>query len=211
MTYTLYGRPWAGSIAVEFILEELQIPYERKLVTGYREATQPLSFAEINPLRQVPALVSQDGHLMTESAAIVMLLAQRHGNGALVPEPGSTEEADHLRWMFYQAATLYPTSMQIFHPENYTDEPSHHDGIKERTWKVLNQQWSVIGDALDGKLHLVGDRLTAADLYLTMFVLWFAKMGRIEDDPRMMPFREHHLSREPIAGIISRHESGDWV
>jgi glutathione S-transferase len=209
MSYTLYGRPWAGSIVVEFVLEELGVAYKRSLVTGYREAIQPPSFAAINPLRQVPALVDGNGHVMTESGAITMLLAQRHGDGVLLPQAGGPEEADHLRWMFYLAATIYPTSMQMFHPENYTDEPAHHDGIVERTWTVLNQQWQVIAGALDGRLHLVGDRLTAADLYLTMFVQWFKQMERIEDDPRIRPFRDHHLNREPIAGIIARHESGD--
>jgi GST-like protein len=211
MTITLYGRQWSGSIAVEFVLEELAIPHERVLVTGYREAIQPASFAEINPLRQVPALVSDDDTVMTESAAIAMLLAQRHGDGRLLPESGSTEEAEHLRWVFYLAATVYPTSMQIFHPENYTDEPDHHASIVARTWTVLNQQWQVLSQALDGGLYLVGGELTVADIYLSMFALWFQSMEKIEDDPRMRAFREHHLARDPIARVIARHQSGDWV
>ncbi len=211
MTYTLYGRPWSGSIAVEFVLEELAIPHQRALVTGYREAIEPASFAEINPLRQVPALVSDDGAVMTESAAIAMLLAQRHGDGRLLPESGSAEEAEHLRWMFYLAATVYPTSMQIFHPENYTDEPDHHASIVARTWVVLNQQWQVLSQALDGGLYLVGGKLTVADVYLSMFALWFAKMPEIVDHAPMRAFREHHLARDPIARVIARHESGDWV
>jgi GST-like protein len=211
MTMTLYGRPWSGSIGVEFVLEELAVPYQRVLVTGYREAIQPASFAELNPLRQVPVLVSDDGAVLTESAAIMMVLAGRHGEGRLLPVSGSAEEAEHLRWMFYLAATVYPTSMQVFHPENYTDEPAHHDGIKARTWTVLNQQWRVLSEALDGKLHLVGDSLTVADLYLAMFAQWFETMDKIDDDPRMRSFREHHLARDPVARVIARHQSGDWV
>lgn len=211
MTYTLYGRPWSGSIGVEFVLEELAIPYQRVLVTGYRDKVEPPSFAEINPLRQVPVLVSDDGAVMTESAAIAMLLAQRHGDARLLPEAGSAQEAEHLRWMFYLAATVYPTSMQIFHPENYTDERDHHASIVARTWIVLNQQWQVLSEALDGGLHLVGETLTVADVYLAMFALWFEKMPEIVDHTSMRQFREHHLAYDPIARVIARHQSGDWV
>ena len=210
MSYTLYGRPWSGSLTVEFMLEELGIPYQRSLVTRYRDAIQPPSFAEINPLREVPVLVDDDGLVMTESAAILLLLAQRRAEN-LLPPAGSALQGEHLRWMFYLAAAVYPPSMKIFHPDNSTDEPAHEASILARGTKVLNHQWGVVCAAIDGRCHMVGDSMTVVDFYLMMFAYWFAEMDGIEDSPLIRPFRERHLESDSARRVLARHISGDWV
>ena len=211
MTYTLYGRPRSGSLTVEFLLEEVGASYERKLVTGYRDRIRPPGFAEIDPLRQVPALVLDDGSAMTESVAIPMWLAETHGDGTRSPAANAPERIARLRWMSYMAAALCPASMQIVHPENYTDEPSHRDGIVARARRVPSHNRSVVRDAMAGRGYIVGERIAAADLYLAMFARWFAGMDGIGDAASMASFRDRVLARPAIAGVLARHESGDWT
>jgi len=45
----------------------------------------------------VPVLTLPDGHSLTESAAICILLAERHPEAQLAPEAGSPARADFLR------------------------------------------------------------------------------------------------------------------
>ncbi|MBC6439894.1 MAG: glutathione S-transferase family protein [Rhodospirillales bacterium] len=211
MTCTLYGRPWSGSLCVEFLLEEMGLPYERALVTGYRENIRPPEFAEINPLRAVPALKLGDGSVLTESAAILMFLAETHGSGIWSPAIGDPARAPYLRWFLYLSASLYPSAMQVFHPENYTDIKEHEAGVAARGQHVTNRQWAVVREALGGREQLVGTHMTALDIYLAMFARWFDGMEGIDDDESMAAFRQNMLTRPAIKGVISRHESGIWA
>jgi len=113
MTYRLFGRPYSGSLAVEWLLEELALPYDRVLVTGYRDKIEPAWYRDINPIGQVPAL--PDGTLMTESGAIMLYLAEAAPEAGLAPATGDRARRDYLRWMTFLAATIYPTIMRFSH------------------------------------------------------------------------------------------------
>jgi len=211
MTYTLYGRPQAGSLCVEFLLEEMGIDHERSLVTGYRDHIQPPEFAEINPLRAVPALKLPDGSVLTESAAIMMWLAETHGSGTWAPAIGDPARAPYLRWFLFLSASLYPVAMQVFHPDNYTDIKEHEAGVLARGRTVTNQQWAVVREALGGREQLAGTHMTALDLYLLMFATWFDCMEGVDDDASMAAFRERMSARPAVKSVLARHESGNWV
>lgn len=210
MTMVLYGRPMAGSLAVEFLLAELGLAHRRVLVTGYGDGVQPASFAEVNPLRQVPALTLEDGTLLTESGAILFHLAELHPGFA--PLPGGPGRAAYLRWMFYMGATIYPTAMQIIHPENYIDEEAQFPAIVERANRVLARQWAVVEAALGQDGHLAGGALSAADLYALMFALWFPDMAAVSGQPATARLVAELTARPAIAGVLARNrERENWA
>src|SRR5262245_60630365 len=87
MTYTLYSHDGSGGFAVEAALVKAGAPYETVTVdTAKGEQNRP-EFVAINPMRQVPTLKMPDGSVMTESAAIVVHLADAF------PEQGPGAEA----------------------------------------------------------------------------------------------------------------------
>ena len=210
MTMVLYGRPMAGSLAVEFLLAELGLPHERVLVTGYGDGVQPASFAQVNPLRQVPALTLADGTLLTESGAILFHLAE--AQPGLAPLPGATGRQAYLRWMFYMAATIYPTAMQIIHPENYIDEAAQFPAIVARADAVLARQWAVVEAALGGDGRLAGGTLSAADLYALMFALWFPDVAAVSGQPATARLVADLTARPAIAAVLARNrEREHWA
>src|SRR5688500_5618965 len=79
--YELYGRKGAGSMAVEAVLEECALPYNLSEVKRDASRMPPAEYYAVNPLGQVPALKLPDGTVMTESAAIVLYLADEHSKG----------------------------------------------------------------------------------------------------------------------------------
>lgn len=212
MSITLYGRPNSGSLAVEILLEELGLPYGRVLVTGYRDNIQPASYAAINPLRQVPALGLEGGLLLTESAAMMLYLADAHPAAGLAPEIGDPARVPYLRWMTYLGATIYPTAMCVFHPENYVDDPALHGAVRNRADAVLRQQWSVIDSALGSGGHLAGGRLSAADLYMTMFALWFEDRGEVGGLPNTRRLLDAMATRPSVRSALARTASPEaWA
>ena len=212
MTYRLFGRPYSGSLAVEWLIEELALPYDRVLVTGYRDKVEPAWYRDINPIGQVPAVELPDGTLMTESGAIMLYLAEAAPEAGLAPAIGDPARLDYLRWMTFLAATIYPTMMRFVHPENYIEEPDRFDAVKTYAVESLTPQWRMIEAALEATGYLAGGRLSAADIYLMMFAVWAdgSLPGFLDDFPRTRDFMVNLGTRPAIADIFERHKSGAW-
>ena len=105
--YVLHGGQGTGSVAVEAALTLLDLPYEVIEAPTLASPERDQRAAAVNPLRQVPALVLPDGEILTESAAILIWLADRHPPGRLSPSPLSPARAAFLRWMAFVSAQIY--------------------------------------------------------------------------------------------------------
>ena len=94
---TVYGAQASGSVAVEAALTLLGIPYALVEAATWVEEAARERVAPVNPMRQVPALVLEDGTIMTESAAILLWLADRHPDSGLAPLPTRISRASAQR------------------------------------------------------------------------------------------------------------------
>ena len=98
--YTLYGYPKTRSVRVAWALEELGLPFEYSLVDLKQGQHLSEEYKAISPASKIPALSTPEGTL-TESAAIVTFLAERHGMHEFIPEPGSFERAKYEEMMLF--------------------------------------------------------------------------------------------------------------
>src|SRR5262245_20393801 len=103
----MFGAAGSGSVPVEATLTLLGIPYEAiEAVTWEDEAARKL-VATVNPLRQVSALVLPSGEVVTESAAILIYLADRHPQARRAPALRDPKRPQYLRCMVYVSAAIY--------------------------------------------------------------------------------------------------------
>ena len=86
--YTLYYSPGSASLVVHLALLEIGAPFRLEKVDFDRDAQHSPEYLRINPRGQVPTLVI-DGQPYFESAALLMILAERHPEARLAPPPGS--------------------------------------------------------------------------------------------------------------------------
>jgi GST-like protein len=87
--YTLFGRPGWGSVLVEAQLAWFNLPYVIEEVDDlFESAAARERLSAINPVAQLPTLVTPDGSVMTESAAITLHLADVTTGDSLVPSVG---------------------------------------------------------------------------------------------------------------------------
>lgn len=95
---TVHHLENSRSQRVLWLLEELELPYE---IVHYkrdpRTLLAPPGLKAIHPLGKSP-VVTGDGLVLAESGAILETLAERYGNGRLMPAPGTPE---HLRWRYW--------------------------------------------------------------------------------------------------------------
>ena len=100
--YTLYYAPGRAGLAVHWMLIELGVPFQARLVGFAAKAHKSADYLRLNPDGMVPTLVI-DGRPYAESAALALMLAERHPEGGLDVPPGAPERGDYLQWMLYFA------------------------------------------------------------------------------------------------------------
>jgi glutathione S-transferase len=211
MSYTLYGSPGTASMCVHWMLIELGVPFEFVSLDFSKNATKDPAYLKINPGGHVPALVI-DGQAYAETAALLMLLAERHPDRDFAPAMGAPDRAAYLQWMIILANTLMP-AFRLFY---YADEgagPENAEATKAQAATRIEKVFSRV-DALlaDGRPYLLGDTLRAVDFLLGMLARWSRNLPRTALDwahlkayverMRAMPsYRETH-TRENLTGWI---------
>ena len=97
MTYTVYGAAGSGSVPVEAALTLIGAPYRVIEAATWEGDAERDQVAPVNQMRQIPALITPEGETITESAAILIWLAEQHPEAALGPETCDPRRAQFLR------------------------------------------------------------------------------------------------------------------
>jgi glutathione S-transferase len=175
--YLLYYSPGAASMAVHWMLIELGVAFDTQLVDIDAGQQHDPAYLRLNPAGRVPTLMV-DGAPRHESAALLMLLAERHPDAALAPAPGSAERAAWLEMMVYLANTILPAMRDWFYAGS-DGEPAGADAVRALACRRLDAAW----DKLDAHLgesrdYLIGDQLGTADFMAVMLMRWTRNMPR---------------------------------
>ena len=131
-----------------------------------------LSILDISPLNQVPALTLPDGRSITESAAICILLAERHPDAGLAPAVDTPARAEFLRWMAFMSSALYPAALRFYYANRYTTDADGTKAVKQAAIAEMDRGFAVLDTALEGRDWLAGETMSLADIYLVMLVAW---------------------------------------
>ena len=170
----LYENPGWGSAIVELQLAFYGLPYA--LITAGNVHQDPVARAalgRVNPLIQVPTMVMDNGEVMTESAAMTLLLADIAKSDALVPRARTKDRAAFFRWLVFPVASIYPSFVYSDAPERFVPgnrgETYQLNVIEHRKsmWKVMEAECTKRG----GRFFL-GKRMTAIDFFLACMVHW---------------------------------------
>ncbi|KAI9022676.1 glutathione S-transferase protein [Hyaloraphidium curvatum] len=171
-TYKLFWAPDTGALPVQLALEKLGAKYEKIVVDTN---AMPPELAKVNPMRQVPVLILPDGHKMTESAAMILQLADNHPEAELIPAPGLPGRADAYRWLAFMAANCYETVLRSYYKERYTNLQTEESlaGVKDAAAERILRLWKVVEDeAFQGGPWILGARESPLDGYLWVLTNW---------------------------------------
>jgi glutathione S-transferase len=172
--YTLYYAPGAASMVVHLALLEAGASHALRRVDLEAKAQRDPAYLKLNPRGVVPTLVV-DGKPFAESAALLMLLAERHPDSPLAPPPGSPKRAAWYSWIVYLSNTLMSSFRLWFYPQDLDDTPAMHAAVQrkiEGVWDELDAHLAAHGP------YLLGERFSGADLLATMLMRWSRNMPR---------------------------------
>ncbi len=166
---TLYYFPGNASLLPHMALREIGVPFELRLVDRSQDAQHSAEYLKLNPNGLIPVLV--DGNLVLfETAAITLYLADQHPNAGLAPPPGTPERAQFYKWMVHLTNTPQAEYRAWFYPWQHVADPAAADSVKQASGERLGRMFDVIANQLGDGPWLLGERFSAADLFLSISV-----------------------------------------
>jgi GST-like protein len=203
--YTLYGCKRCGSMLVEAALEEIGAPYDLVDMEYNGPQHRSAEYRRLNPLERVPALVLPDGTVMTESAAILIALADRHPRAKLMPPASSPERATLLRWLLFLSNNLYEAIGRQDYPERYVPDRAAAPGVRARAVEDLKRFWTMLEEHLKPAPFALGRRFSALDLYIANLSQWTVKDWLYANCPRVKRLVELTAKRPRVRPVWQRH------
>lgn len=216
--YVLYGSRNSGSAAVEAALELARAPYRIVDAATWNKTAAFAELKRVNPLHQIPTLVTPDGTVLSESAAILIHLGLAHPRAKLLPANGS-QRAQAIRAMVFIAANCYAAIGIIDYPERWhgKGDKDADERLRKGARRRLHKLWCVFADTFAADKtagFLFGAQPGAADLLAAVVSRWsgarkhlakqrpafHAMLQRIETHRAVAPVIERHWGAGPVSG-----------
>ncbi len=211
MSYLLYYAPGTASFAVHWMLIELGVEFRTERLDLTAGDQRSPDYLRVNPAGRVPALLI-DGEVYTESAALLMLLAERHPAAGLAPSLDDPRRARWLELMIYLTNTLSSAMRDWFYAEK-DGAPADADGIRRLARKRIESVWDRLNGLLaDGRRYLLGEQMTTADLLATMLMRWSRNMPRPATSwDHIKPYVTRMRARPAFLELSRREALSEWL
>src|SRR5262249_52108394 len=200
-SYIVYGSPGSGSVPVEAALALIGAPYEMIGETVLQDVAHNPPVSKVNPLRQVPPLVLPGGEVMTESAAILIWLADRYPDAALAPAPTDRRRPAFLRWMAYVSSAIYGLAWVRGDPMRIISDERQAEVVLNRIAVRRADCWRWMDAQIEPRRYLLGDELSVLDLYVATVSRWSPRRARFyREAPRMAEIVRRGAPGRPAGG-----------
>lgn len=206
--YVLIGSRGCGSAIIELAMLQAGAEHELEEIPYLEPGPDRDRLLELNPLGQVPTLIMPSGEILTESAAIILHLADTFPDAELAPSAADKQRPAFLRWLIFIVSEIYPTW-------NYSDDPARWqlpEANHKRYRKALEDHrldlWRQVEDVADTP-YFLGSDPSALDLYIAVMRHWtpgadtfrrlFPKLTDIADN----------IAGQDLFGNVLRRNSGE--
>jgi glutathione S-transferase len=168
----LYYFPGACSLATHIVLEWLGTPYDT--VRLDLASTKSPEYLALNPSGAVPLLIDGD-FVLSQNAAILYYLAERHPSAYLLGDGTSRGRAEVLRWLSFLNSDVHPAFKPIFKPVRFHPDNTLARAIADTARTHVREYLELIDARLQGRDWLA-DRRSIADPYLFVMLRWATKL-----------------------------------
>jgi glutathione S-transferase len=177
---TLYHSPMSRSGSILWLLEELDVPYQTKIVdfrradgTGSRDPANP------HPHGKVPAL--KDGEeTIFEGSAIALYLTDKYPAKKMGPRAGEPTRGEYLSWLAYRPGVMEPALIAR------RFEIKHVYGAMG--WAPADEVEAVLNKHLESRRYFLGDAFSAVDILLGggLYFMLMAKL--VKETPTLKAY-----------------------
>lgn len=168
----LYYLPGACSLADHIVLEWTSAPYEAHSVPRDQLKNE---YLKINPDGVVPALMEDDGWVLTENVAILGYLADKYPEAKLAGHD-LRSRANVMRWLAFLNSDIHPAFKPLFGPGRFIADESAHAELIDTAKARLRELFGRVNEQLKGRDWITGTR-SIADPYLFVVLRWAKGKG----------------------------------
>lgn len=198
----LYYSPGACSLASRIVAEEegLALDYEKVDLATHRTEDGKDYYA-IAPKGSVPAVLLDDGSLLTENVAILQFLGDQKPMEGLVPKCGTMERVRLQEWLGFLASEVHKAFVPLFHGDD--------EAAKTAARAELRTLFGLIDAKLSPEGYLMGERFGVADAYLFVMLMWTHKTAvDLSGLDNIAAFRERVAHRDGVKRALKREGLG---
>ncbi len=174
--YVLYTANRSGAASVEVLMNALGLEFETKDATPWSEPPGPFfeELKQVNPLGQLPTLITPGGEILTESVAVLWTLLERHPSD-WVPARSTRDRAACLRWMQFAAATVYCAVGVADYPARWTTagDDASRKAVEAAAVERMKLGWDVVAAQHAETTFFLGERPYVCDIYLANLSRWW--------------------------------------
>jgi glutathione S-transferase len=187
-----YTNPMSRGRIVRWMLEEVGQPY-RTEVLDYRTTMKAPAYLAINPMGKVPA-IRHRGVTVTECAAICAYLADAFPQAGLAPALDDPARGTYLRWLFFGAG---PMEAAVTAKSLGWQAPPERQGMVG--YGSFDQMVDALETAIEAGPFILGERFSAADVYVGSQVGWGLQFKTLPERPTFAAYAARIQARAAAA------------
>ncbi len=185
----LYFSPLSCSLACRIALYEAGLDAEttfHHVTLTTKRYDADVDYWAVNPKGQVPALITRDGALLTESAAVLQYIADLAPAARLAPPPADRARYELQQWLSFISGELHKQVFAVvFHPNTPPEAKAY------ALTQALPPRLDFIQTAVADREFLLGETFTVADGFLVTVLNWLTAAGA--DRSRWPALRDYHV------------------
>jgi glutathione S-transferase len=208
---TLFYSPGAASLVVHWLLIELDVPCELRLVDFATKQQKSAEYLKINPNGVVPTLLI-DGKPVYEAVGLLMHLADTYPAAGLAPAPATIERAYYYQWLVHLANVVQPAFRNWWYPAEPAGE-ANLEAAQACARARIEECWDRIDAHLGGQgPWLLGEKLSVADFHLTMLMRWSRNMPKPATEwPNLARLAARMKTRPSFKLLYEREKLTEWA
>lgn len=194
----LFTRPGTCSLATDIALREAGIPFELIKVSHRSGRTSDgQDFKDINSKGYVPALLLDNGEVLTENAALLQYVADLNPAANLAPPAGTLARYRLSEWLAYINSEVHKAFSPLFYPDSPED-------TKQYARMMLSKRVGWLAEQLGSKPYLLGEQFSVADAYLFVVLSWSPHAGfELSPWPNLQAFQERIAARPHVVEAMA--------
>lgn len=195
----LYYSPGACAMASHIALEEAGMDYDLVKIDLKKGEQRAPEYLAINPAGVTPALQTNEG-VLTENA-VIMTWVVKDAQPALIPPPGSFDQARMNAFNAFLGSSLHPAIGRTLFARPPLEGEAREAALQHAMarYQLVEDHWLGGGDWLFGDY-------TVSDGYLSVFSRWARQANLLDRDrfPRLNAHLDRVQSRPAVQRVLEQ-------
>lgn len=173
----LFYKTGACSLAPHIVMAEMNMVYELESVDLKKKTYSSGDYLKINPKGSIPALIMEDGQVLTEAAVIMQYLADLNLEAGLIPNHATSERYRCLEWINFIATDLHKNFSPLFGAGMIVKNQEGQLEMKQYYVETLKKKIAIASEMLGTNDYVLGSKFSVADAYLYTVLGWGKYVG----------------------------------